>query len=142
MTGLDDRRAEAAGRLDALWRERSAALLDGKPFADEEITAAEQDLDTLAEAEAEAVRREKEAALIEERRGRLRIELLDREAERQAAVMRAERRAARRSKSWSRGRSSRRSRQNLLWSVFLCRHVGSRGNISPVPSTSTGPTIT
>jgi hypothetical protein len=57
MTGLNDRRAEAAGRLEALRRERGVALLDGKPFADEEIIAAEQELDALAEAEAEAVAR-------------------------------------------------------------------------------------
>jgi hypothetical protein len=96
MSGFNDRRAEAAGRLEALRRERGVALLDGKPFADEEIIAAEQELDALTEAEAEAATREREreaAAWIEDLRERVRVELMDKEAERQAAVMRAEKAA-------------------------------------------------
>jgi hypothetical protein len=90
MTGLNDRRAEAADRLEALRRERGAAFLD------EQIIAAEQELDALTEAEAEAATREREpeaAAWIEDRREQVRVELLDKEAERQAAIMRAEKAA-------------------------------------------------
>jgi len=93
MTGtLAERRDEALARLDSLRRRRGAAMLDGKMFDDGEVIAAEQEIDALAQAEVEAVRRERdtETARVAEAVAVLTSELAEKEAQRLSAVSRAE----------------------------------------------------
>lgn len=89
---LAERRDEALARLDLLRRRRGAAMLDGKTFDDDEVIAAEQEIDALAQAEVEAVRRERdtEIAHVAEIVTALSEELAAKEAQRLAAVSRAE----------------------------------------------------
>jgi hypothetical protein len=89
---LAERRDDALARLDLLRRRRGAAFLDGNTFDDGEIIAAEQEADALAQAEVEAVRRERddEAARLATIAATLSGELADKEQERLAAVGRAE----------------------------------------------------
>jgi hypothetical protein len=89
---LAERRDDALTRLDSLRRHRGAAILDGETFNDGAIIAAEQEVDALAQAEVEAVRRERddEAARYTEIIAALSGELADKELERLAAIERAE----------------------------------------------------
>jgi hypothetical protein len=92
-TTLAERRDDALARLDKLRRRRGAAVLDGKPFDDRAIIAAEQEVDALAQAEVEAARRERddEAARLAQIASALSGELSSNEEERLAAIRRAER---------------------------------------------------
>lgn len=91
-TALAERRDDALTRLDSLRRRRGAAVLDGKTFDDGEIIAAEQEIDALAQAEVESVRRERdgEAARLAKIVATLADELSDRERRRLTAICRAE----------------------------------------------------
>ena len=62
MTALTARRAKLEDKLADLKASRGAALLDGKPFDNSAIDAAQADLDAIVEAEGEAARRERRLA--------------------------------------------------------------------------------
>lgn len=89
---LAERREIALDRLASLRRQRGAAILDGKTFDDAEIIAAEQEIDALARAEIEAVRRERdeEAARLATIAATLTDELVEKEAQRLSAISQAE----------------------------------------------------
>jgi hypothetical protein len=89
---LAERRDDALVRLDLLRRQRGAAILDGKTFDDGGIIAAEQEIDALAQAEVEAVRRARdaEASSIAEIAAALSNELAAKEAQRLSSISRAE----------------------------------------------------
>jgi len=89
---LAERRDDALARLDSLRRQRGAAVLDGKTFDDRAIIAAEQEIDALAQAEVESVRRERdeEADRLTGIAAMLLDDLADKECERLTAICRAE----------------------------------------------------
>ena len=91
-TSIAERRQDALARLETLRRRRGAAVLDGTPFEDAEIVEAEHEIDALAQAEVEAVRRERdaEAARLAEISESLGTDLGGKEDERLAAIARAE----------------------------------------------------
>ena len=83
---------DAETRLAELRRKRGAAVLDGRPLDAIEIAATEAELDALAEAEAEQIRRQREAeaARIAALQKVLSAELRDREKARLHLVAQAE----------------------------------------------------
>jgi DNA repair ATPase RecN len=85
-------KADAEQRLEHLRRQRGIAHLDGAPFDDGEITETEHNIDRLAKADAEATRRERERAALdnEKRRGELLAEMETKETDRLEAVAAAE----------------------------------------------------
>lgn len=87
-----ERRNDALSRLESLRRRRGAAILDGTPFDDGEVIAAEQEVDALAQAEVESVRRERndEAVRLAEIATALSDALAEKEEKRLAAISRAE----------------------------------------------------
>jgi hypothetical protein len=89
---LAERRDDALARLDSLRRRRGAAILDGGTFDDGKIIAVEQEIDALAQAEVEAVRRERDeqATRLAAMAATLSAELADKERERLGAIGRAE----------------------------------------------------
>jgi len=89
---LIERRNDALTRLDMLRRKRGAAVLDGTPFEDGQIIATEQEIDALAQAEVESVRRERddEASRLATIAERLSGEIADSEDCRLAAIRKAE----------------------------------------------------
>lgn len=89
---LAERRKDVLASLDVLRRKRGAAVLDGAPFDDNQIIAAEQEIDALAQAEIEAVRRERddEATRLEELVVSLSNELNEKEEDRLVAIRQAE----------------------------------------------------
>jgi hypothetical protein len=90
---LAERKSDALVRLDTLRRQRGAAILDGNAFDDSGIIAAEQEIDALAQAEIESVRRKRddEAVRLAGLVGTLSGELVEKEEKRLAAIGRAER---------------------------------------------------
>lgn len=91
-TSISERRQDALARLETLRRRRGAAVLDGTPFEDGEIVEAEHEIDALAQAEVEAVRRERdeEAARLAEISRSLGEDIAGMEEVRLAAIARAE----------------------------------------------------
>ena len=89
---LAERADVARERLETLRHERGAALLDDKPIAHDPIIQVEQEIDALGEAEAEAVRRQREAAAVEIAATRKRLvgEIEQYEIERQAQLHKAQ----------------------------------------------------
>lgn len=87
-----ERRQDALARLETLRRKRGASVLDGTPFDDGEIAAAEHEIDALAQAEVEAVRRARddEAARLSQIGETLGADLAGKESERLAAIACAE----------------------------------------------------
>lgn len=89
---LLERRTDALARLDMLRRQRGAAVLDGETLDNNEITKAEHEIDALAQAEIEALRRERddEATRLSDIARSLSGDLVEKEDARLAAIARAE----------------------------------------------------
>jgi len=102
MTTFAERRDDALARLDSLRRWRGATVLDGEPLDDNEIIAVEQEIDALAQAEVESMRRQRD-----EETDRLSgiaavplDDLADKEHERLTAICQAEKGARRKAARW------------------------------------------
>ncbi len=91
-SSLADRLLDVSAQLDDLREQRGVAYLDGKPFDTSQIRALEEEFETLRNAEAEAVRRERiEAEMAQERRRQeVRKHIADTEPKRLEAIMAAE----------------------------------------------------
>jgi len=90
---LADRRSEIELRLAELKRERAVAMIDGHPFnSSAEIANLSEELDALADAEGEGIRREREAAdaAREILRKKLQTNVIKQEARRLEIMQKAE----------------------------------------------------
>ncbi|MGV2104392.1 hypothetical protein [Rhizobium sp. 21-4511-3d] len=89
---ITDRKLDVEARLKELRRQRGIALLDNKPFDGSEISALEDELDALTEAEGEATRRQRaaEATELAKRREAARTDVRLYEQCRQEAIKAAE----------------------------------------------------